>query len=75
MEKDNLRGYEQFLEKMSNNIKYIRKSKNMTQEDMREHGFNYRHYQKIESGEYSPSLVTIYRLSKIWKIHVSDLLK
>lgn len=69
------RTYSDSLRLLAKNLKQIRKSKGLTQEDMAEHGFNYRHYRKIESGSYSPSFQTLYRISKILDVSLSDLLK
>lgn len=67
--------YDQFLIKLSQKIKAARKARGLTQEDMTDYGFNYRHYQRIESGKYSPSLHTIYRISLVLKIKISKLLE
>jgi len=42
----------------------------LTQEDMIEFGFNYRHYQKIESGAYSMNLYTLWRLSVAFEVSI-----
>lgn len=65
--------YEKFLLKLSNNIKKLRLSHGYTQEEMTEHGFNYRHYQRLESGKHCPSLSTLYKVSRIYKINVREL--
>ncbi|MGE0171843.1 MAG: helix-turn-helix domain-containing protein [Oligoflexales bacterium] len=66
--------YSKVLMKISANIKSIREKRNLTQEDMTKFGFNYRHYQRLESGTYSPSFYTIYRLSKALKVSITDLI-
>lgn len=65
--------YEKFLKKIAKNIKDYRILNGYTQEEMTNFGFNYRHYQKLESGTHSPSLSTIHRLAKVFKIDVTDL--
>lgn len=65
--------YEDFLKKLAINIKNLRLEHGYTQEDMVQFGFNYRHYQKLESGRHSPSLSTIYKVAKVFKISISDL--
>lgn len=67
--------YEKMLKKIAKNIKLLRGNKGLTQEDMVSHGFNYRHYQKLESGEHSPSLSSLHRLAKVFNTTVSDILK
>lgn len=67
--------YEILLKKIAKNIKKARKQKGLTQENMVDYGFNYRHYQKIESGTYSMNLYTLHRLSIIFNMNVKNLLK
>ena len=49
MSKD--KNYENFLKRIAVNIKKLRLENELTQEDMTEYGFNYRHYQnwRVES--------------------------
>ena len=35
--------------------------------------FNYRCYQELESGAYSPNLRTIFRIAEVFKVKVRDL--
>lgn len=67
--------YQKIIIKIADNIKRFRKEKALTQEQMIEHGFNYRHFQKLESGFHSPSLYTLHRLSKIFKVKIIDFFK
>lgn len=67
--------YSEALEVLANNLKRSRQAKGYTQEDMVEFGFNYRHYQKIESGAYSPSFQTLHRLALALDVSVGDLVK
>jgi transcriptional regulator with XRE-family HTH domain len=66
--------YDKFLRKVAENIRRCRKRVGLTQMDMIDHGFNYRHYQRIESGDTGPSLSTLYKLAKIFKVKPSTLL-
>ena len=52
------------------NVKKLRKQKGLTQEDMVEYGFNYRFYQKLESGKYSPNLQTLFKLSQALEVNI-----
>ena len=72
---DQDQSYNILLKKIANNIKKARKKNGFTQENMVDHGFNYRHYQKIESGSYSMNLYTLHRLSNIFNISIKNLLK
>lgn len=66
--------FDKFIKNIAQNIKRYRKKAGLTQMDMIDHGFNYRHYQRLESGETGYNLQTLFRLSKIFKIKVSTLL-
>ena len=67
--------YNILLKKIAKNIKKARKQKGLTQENMVDYGFNYRHYQKIESGSYSMNLYTLHRLSDIFNVSIRNFLK
>jgi transcriptional regulator with XRE-family HTH domain len=72
---DQNKQYDKFVEKIAANITKARKAKGWTQEDMSDHGYSYRHYQRIESGKHSPSLVTLFRLGQTFKVDPKDFLK
>lgn len=67
--------FDRFLKKIARNIKKYRLDAGFTQMDMINHGFNYRHYQRLESGQSGYNLQTLFRLAKVFKIRVSDLLE
>lgn len=67
------RRYANFVAKVATNLKRARIAKGLTQEDMADYGFNYRHYQKLESGRHSPNLFTLFRLSEIYGIKIEAL--
>lgn len=56
------------------NVKELRLARGLTQLEMTSFGFNYRQYQRLESGKYSPTLGTLLRISKVFKVKVIDLL-
>ncbi len=62
--------YNALISKIAKNIKKQRLIKGLTQEEMVDYGFNYRHYQKIESGNYSFNLYTLFRLSQAFKVNI-----
>lgn len=64
--------YERLLRRVRGNIKAIRKTKGLTQEDMVDFGFNYRHYQSIESGRHSPNLHTLFRVAEAFKVNIKE---
>ena len=65
--------YENTLKNLAKRVKELRMERGWTQEEMRDHGFNYRHYQRIESGSTNPTLNTLHRLAKAFKVKISDL--
>lgn len=69
------KGYLKVVSRIAKNIKAIRKAQNLTQEDMSDLGFSYRHFQSIESGTYSPNLHTLYRIARALKVDIRELLK
>lgn len=66
---------EQAMKRFGKNVQKIRKSGRMTQEEMRDFGFNYRYFQKIEAGLVNPTLGTLVKLSKALGCPLEDLLK
>ncbi len=66
---------EQAMALLGKNVKKIRKLRGFTQEEMRDRGFNYRYYQKIEAGQINATLDTLVKLAKTFKCSLADLLK
>ena len=54
-------------------FKALRLEKGLTQEDIENFGFSYRHYGKIERGQVNLTLKTMLHLSKIFEVSLSDL--
>ena len=69
------RDYARLLKVLASNIKQVRTRLELTQEEMADRGFNYRFYQKLESGTYSPNLFTLHRLAKAFKVKITEFLK
>lgn len=67
--------YERLLGMISSNIKFKRKERGLTQNDMVDYGFELRNYQRIESGSHSPSLFTLHRLAQIFNCAIDELVK
>ena len=68
--------YDKLIKVMAKNIKEHRKSSDLSQFDMAaKYGFNYRHYQRMESGKHSPNLKTLCKLAEILGIEVQDFFK
>lgn len=60
------------LKKISKNIRTIRLSKGLTQEDMADYGFGPRWYQRFESGRHAPSLPTLVKLARAFKVEIIE---
>ena len=67
--------FERLLKRIAQNIKRYRVKAGLTQMDMIDHGFNYRHYQRLESGLSGYNLQTLFKLSKVFKVKVSAFLE
>jgi transcriptional regulator with XRE-family HTH domain len=67
--------YLRFLGKLSENVRRVRNKKGLTQEDMLAMGFERRWFQRIESGTYSISLPTLFRLSQALKVDIEEFFK
>lgn len=67
--------YEHLLRKVAKNIRQYRELRGYTQEQVAELGnFNYRYYQKLESGTHSFNLRTLNRLAETLDVDVSELI-
>jgi transcriptional regulator with XRE-family HTH domain len=66
---------EQVMKRFGKNLSRLRQERGFTQEQMREKGFNYRYYQKMEAGQVNPTLGTLLKLSNTLKCSMSDLLE
>lgn len=65
---------EEVLSRIAENVKYLRKKVlKLKQEEMEHHGFNYRFFQDIESGKHFPTLKTLLKLSKVFRVDIEDL--
>ncbi len=60
--------------KLGKRYKKLRLERNMTQEDVQEHGISVRHYQKLESGR-PHSVMTLCRVSKMFSVDPEIMIK
>lgn len=66
--------FNKYLFKVSKNIRAARIRAGLRQIDIEEKiGLNYRHYQDIEAGKCNLSLQTLYRLARLFKVEIKDL--
>ncbi len=54
-------------------LRQLRTERDMTQEDMTDFGFDYRYYQRIESGERNVTLKTLNKLASAFKVPIKNL--
>jgi transcriptional regulator with XRE-family HTH domain len=67
--------YVRLLVRLSENVRRVRIKKGLTQEDMLSLGFERRWFQRIESGTYSISLPTLFRLSQAFNVGIEEFFK
>lgn len=66
----------EFASKIGKHLRKIRESKNISQENLSMNAGYYRTYvNKIETGKYSPSLHTIWRLANAMELNLSEFFK
>lgn len=63
------------MRKMAQNIRKMREEKGLTQEDMAEHGFGPRWYQRFETGRHIPTIPTLDKLARVFKVNIADFFK
>jgi transcriptional regulator with XRE-family HTH domain len=66
---------ERFMRLVAGRIQHLRKAKHLTQEDMQDHGFSYRYYQRIEAGQQNLTLKTLNRIGKALGVPAWELIK
>jgi transcriptional regulator with XRE-family HTH domain len=65
-----------FLLKVAENIKQRRRARGLTQEDVeRSSGVMRRHYQAIETGTVNLTLLTLYRIAKVFEVPPHQLIR
>ena len=59
---------------LGNRLRQLRQGRRLRQSDMAFFGLNEKYYQRIESGQVNPTLLTLYKLARAFEISLSDLL-
>ena len=71
-----LPSWSNYLKLVGKNIKAARLQQGLRQIDVEEKiGLEYRHYQRIEAGKINLTLESLYRLSRLFRIEVEELVK
>ena len=65
--------FERYCERFGRRVRQLRDKRGWTQEDMIDHGFSLRHYQRIEAGR-SVTLRTIWKLAGALGVDPRELL-
>ncbi len=66
--------FSRYLRLLGRNIKAARASSGLKQIDVSTgSGLSYRHYQNIEAGKVNVTIETLFRLAKLYKISIRDL--
>ena len=65
-----------YLRRLGRNLRNAREKSGLKQIDVHEWGgLTYRHYQNIEAGKVNVTIETLYRLAKLYKVKIEDLVK
>ena len=63
------------LNDLGNRLRHLRKARNLRQLDVEELGLSYKYYQRIESGQVNPTLLTLHKLAAAFEVTVCDLFR
>ena len=66
---------EHLLQALGNRLRYLRKARKLRQLDMEDFGLNYKYYQRLESGQVNPTLLTLHKLASAFEVSVYDLFR
>jgi len=66
---------EHLLHDFGNRLRQLRKVRQLRQVDMEELGLSYKYYQRLESGQVNPTLLTLHKLASAFEVAVYDLFR
>ena len=66
---------EHLLQALGNRLRHLRKTRKLRQLDMEDFGLNYKYYQRLESGQVNPTLLTLHKLASAFEVSVYDLFR
>lgn len=64
---------EHLLQDFGNRLRHLRKARKLRQLDMEDLGLSYKYYQRLESGQVNPTLLTLHKLASAFEVSVHDL--
>ena len=66
---------EHLLQDFGNRLRHLRKARKLRQLDMEDFGLSYKYYQRLESGQVNPTLLTMHKLALAFEVTVYDLFR
>jgi DNA-binding XRE family transcriptional regulator len=66
---------EAVLQELGERLRDLRKSRKLRQLDMENLGLSYKYYQRLESGQVNPTLITLQKLADAFEVSVYDLFR
>lgn len=72
MDKVGVNLQESLLRDFGSRLRQLRKTRRLRQLDMASFGLSYKYYQRIESGQVNPTLITLHRLASAFNVPMYD---
>ena len=66
---------EHLLQDFGNRLRHLRKARKLRQLDMEDFGLSSKYYQRLESGQVNPTLLTLHKLASAFEVSVYDLFR
>ena len=66
---------EAVMQDLGQRLRQLRKCRNLRQFDMESFGLSYKYYQRLESGQVNPTLMTLHRIATAFEVSVYDLFR
>jgi len=64
---------EYVLQELGHRLRHLRKARKLRQLDMEDLGLSYKYYQRLESGQVNPTLLTLQKVALALNVSVYDL--
>jgi DNA-binding XRE family transcriptional regulator len=75
MHVDNGNAPDYVLHELGDRLRHLRKARKLRQLDMEDLGLSYKYYQRLESGQVNPTLLTLHRVALALDVSVHDLFR